>query len=146
MNLERLKAQLKSDEGMHGASQRCSVCGCPTDNLGIATIGYGRNVRDNPLNNAEAEFLMDRPINDAVKLCKGIFINFDDLNDVRQEVLVNMAYNLGSRLEKFIETRKAVAALDWAKAANQMRASLWFAQVGLRGIRLANAMESGEFA
>ena len=69
---------------------------------------------------------------------------FDDLNDVRQRVFVNMTFNLGStRLAMFKKFLAAVEARDYETAAEEMLDSKWAEQVKGRADRLADMMRSG---
>ena len=64
--------------------------------------------------------------------------------DVRQRVLVNMAFNLGlGGLATFRSMLGCVAAQDCDGAAGAMEASVWYTQVGARAHRLTLAMRSG---
>jgi len=68
----------------------------------------------------------------------------DTLTPARQEVLINMAFNLGqSKLAKFVRMWEAVHAQQWEQAAIQMLDSLWARQVGERAARLAYHMREG---
>jgi lysozyme len=66
-----------------------------------------------------------------------------ELTDVRQRVLLNMAFNLGDRLLGFRKALTAMQGGDWSTAATEMLDSQWAAQVGPRAQRLAEAMRSG---
>jgi len=66
------------------------------------------------------------------------------LNDVRQDVIVELAFNLGvGGLLTFHNTLAAVQAGNWQLAASDMLLSKWAKQVGERAMRLANLMEFG---
>jgi GH24 family phage-related lysozyme (muramidase) len=68
-----------------------------------------------------------------------------EINEVRQQALVNMIYNLGySRFVKFQKTIAAILNGEWQKAANQARRSLWYTQVPRRAERICRELESGE--
>ena len=72
---------------------------------------------------------------------------FNDLNDVRQEVLANMRFNLGlANLRKFKRMIAALERRDWVDASREMLDSKWATQVGNRAIRLSNAMRTGQWA
>lgn len=138
MNLARLYAQLEIDEGKRKKPYR--------DSEGILTIGIGRNLEDRGLRDNEIAFLLENDVLDAIGECRRLFRNFDQLNSVRQEVLVNMMFNLGyARLAGFKRMIAAVHASDWAEASRQMLDSKWATQVGARADRLAKAMRSGVF-
>jgi lysozyme len=77
----------------------------------------------------------------AIADCKAIFPKFTALSDVRQRVLVDMMFNLGKpRFEGFKKVISHVKAQEFAKAADEMKNSKWYTQVGLRGKRLESMM------
>jgi lysozyme len=66
------------------------------------------------------------------------------LNDARQDVLLNMCFNLGiNRLLKFKNTLAAIKGGHWAEASAGMKSSLWAKQVGKRATRLSAQMLTG---
>lgn len=118
-------------------------CLCATK--GRLTISYGRNLDDVGISALEAEVLLDHDLATAEMECRRAFPWFPMLNDVRQRVLVNMAFNLGlPKLRGFHKTLAAIAAHDYALAAQHMLASKWAAQVGSRAVRLARMMRDGK--
>lgn len=67
------------------------------------------------------------------------------LDDVRQSVLVNMAFNLGiEKLQGFKQMLAALERRDYASAAHEMLNSKWAKQVGKRAKRLADEMRTGQ--
>jgi lysozyme len=69
------------------------------------------------------------------------------LNDARQDVLVNMAFNMGwPTLSTFHNTLAAVKAGDYERADVGMLASRWAQQTKGRAKRLAAQMRTGERA
>lgn len=67
-----------------------------------------------------------------------------NLDEVRQDVLIDMTFNLGvSGLLTFKPTLALIQGANYKEAAAHMRASLWAKQVGSRAVRLAAQMESG---
>lgn len=69
------------------------------------------------------------------------------MTDVRQDVLANMAYNLG--LPRLMGFKRALAAMEmgrYAVAAAEMLDSTWSRQVGDRAQRLAAQMRTGRRA
>lgn len=138
MNLSRLYAQLDVDEGRRKKPYR--------DTEGILSIGVGRNLEERGLRDDEIDLLLANDVREAIAEARKLFPNFDELDDVRQEVLANMAFNLGlTRLAGFKRFRAAVRAGNWALAAREMLDSKWAAQVGARAQRLATAMQFGRF-
>lgn len=136
MNRDRLTQRLMLDEALRLKPYRCSE--------GKLTIGVGRNLDDKGLTRQEALYLLGHDIDDATTDARSLVPGFDQLDDVRQEVLVNMALNLGrDRLAGFRLFLAAVTRHDWTEAASQMRDSRWYRQVKGRAERLAEAMETG---
>lgn len=73
-----------------------------------------------------------------------------DLDDVRQDVLANMVFNMGWRdpagahgLATFHQTLAAIRAGRWQEAHDGLLASAWAHQVGARARRLAIQLLSG---
>ena len=92
-------------------------------------------------NNEEAMYLLDNDIKEYVEEVKNRIPLFDTLSTNRQNVLVNMAFNLGIYgLLRFKKMLLAVEKQDWDEAANQMLDSRWIKQVGNRSKELADIM------
>jgi lysozyme len=67
------------------------------------------------------------------------------LNDVRQRVLVDMAFSMGVvGLLNFKRTLATIQAGDYQQAATMMLDSRWAKQVGQRVERLARMMATGK--
>lgn len=138
MNKTRLTKQLEIDEGR---SKKLYV-----DTVGKVTAGVGRNLTNRGLSDDEIDLMLANDIKLAEKDARSLVPDFDRLDDVRQEVLVNMSFNLGySRLAGFKKFLAAVNAGRFAEAAAEMEDSKWFKQVGQRGVRLRDAMRTGSF-
>jgi lysozyme len=74
-----------------------------------------------------------------VSEAKILFSDLDELPDVAQQVIVNMAFNMGRpRLSKFKNFIAGVNDRDWVRAAEEMMDSRWADQVGARATRLRN--------
>lgn len=66
------------------------------------------------------------------------------LSDFRQDVLTNMAFNLGVHgVMNFHNMLAAMQVQDWPTASAEMLNSLWAKQVQGRAYRLADVMERG---
>jgi lysozyme len=118
------------------------------DTVGVWTIGYGHTgpeVRKGLVWNqtmADAQLATDEAHHTA-ELRKRLPW-FDGLDDVRQDVLANMAFNLGvDGLLGFKNTLAMVKRGDYAGAAENMLKSKWAAQVKGRASRLAKLMRTG---
>jgi len=138
MNNARLKKQLETDEG-----RKKNIY---VDTVGKVTGGIGRNLTDRGFSDDEIDLMYANDVRLAEKDARSLVPGFDQLDDVRQEVLVNMSLNLGySRLAGFKRFLAAVNSSRFADAAAEMQDSKWFGQVGQRGVRLRDAMRTGAF-
>ena len=90
MNLDRLKKALREHEGLCTRQYK--------DTVGKLSIGIGRNLDDVGISEQEAFFMLDNDISRAIELVGKILPEFQELDDLRQKVLVNMAFNMGNRL------------------------------------------------
>jgi len=120
------------------------------DSLGYWTIGVGHLI-DKRKGGRLPEHIIDALLDwDAGEKWQELLRRapwVEDLDDVRQAVLLDMAFNLGvTGLLKFKNTLKAVRAGDWDAAAAGMMNSLWAKQVKTRAVRLAHMMRTGEWA
>ena len=72
---------------------------------------------------------------------------FNKLQEVRQDVLVNIAYNIGVHgLLKWTITLAAVGRGDYHDAADDIRNNkVWSAEIGNRAKRCAGAMQTGSW-
>jgi len=116
------------------------------DSVGKVTIGVGRNLDDVGITEDEAMYLLENDILRVTKEVDRNFLWFDELDEVRKNVVLNMVFNLG--LSRFKGFKNAIAAIensDWIEASNQMLDSKWAAQVGIRAKRLAIMMETGDY-
>lgn len=129
--------QLRIHEGERLKPYKCTA--------GKLTIGIGRNLEDRGITQAESSFLLENDIQDFTDRLYEIHPWINELNDVRQRVLVDMCFNLGlNGLLKFKKTLGAVREREYKKAAEMMLQSLWAKQVGQRSRTLAMMMETGE--
>lgn len=115
---------------------------CPTGHL---TIGYGHNL-ENGISKEAAEFILREDLQSAVKAVSKHFAWWQGLNEARQFVLVDMAFNMGiGKLSTFKKMLTATQRGDYQKAAAEMLNSRWADQVGRRARELAEMMETGEY-
>ena len=136
------------------------------DHLGIDTVGIGRNLQDRGITDGELLF-MNKTIDDvydnglteeeAYYLCMNDIAIVEkelldskpivnQLNDVRQMVLVDMAFNMGvPRLKLFKNMWMAIEKVNYPLACVEMLDSKWANQVGKRAVRLSEAMKNGEW-
>ena len=152
MDRARVAEDLRRFEGF-----RSRVYTCPAGKL---TIGYGRNLEDTGISQEEAEHLLDHDITRAVDEIRQMLGFFDELDPVRQEVIVNMVFNMG--LPRFMKFRKTLFFIEegvkheaaqehqkahecWIQASQEMLDSAWARQVGHRAQILARRMVTGVY-
>lgn len=112
--------------------------------LGHPTIGIGRALDVNGITQAEALYLLNSDIDSIQLNLNRKFPRFLILDDARQRVLVNMAFNMGvSGLFDFHDMLNAVESERFDLAAKAMEDSLWFRKGGDRARRLVEMMRTG---
>ena len=136
------------------------------DSLGIATIGIGRNLEDRGITPEELEWMdipnMDTIYQYGISEADAMYLAQNDvqiveeellrshpcvenIDAVRQLVLVDMAFNMGvPRLGKFKKMWAAIHENNFEEAAKEMLDSRWANQVKSRATKLAHAMHTGE--
>lgn len=154
-DLSRLQHTLTRHEGSRAKPYTCTE--------GFLTVGIGHNMEAKPLphqmvasiieraggltdEEISEVFALDIPESEtavnAVSTTYGV--DWQILSPLRQEVLINMAFNLGQkRLAGFQKMWAALKAGDYKEAAKQMLDSKWAGQVGPRAPELASWMEKG---
>ena len=143
-----LTDQISRDEGLR-IYPYLDCCGrawnqCTCKVKGYLTIGYGHNLDAHGLPETLAAELRDQRIAECRAAVVARIPAAMTLDDVRRDVLVNMAYNMGiGGLLGFHEALQAITNGDWDKAAQAMLDSKWAHQVGIRAIRLAEQMKTG---
>lgn len=136
MNVEEMKRELIRDEGLRLKPYRCPA--------GKLTIGVGRNLDDTGITELEAEMLLAYDIERFSYQLDRTISWWRQLDEVRQRVILNMAFNMGTaKLMEFAITLANVRAGRYKEAAAGMRNSRWAKQVGARAERLAVMMETG---
>lgn len=132
-----LISMLKRHEGLRLKPYHCSA--------GKLSIGFGRNLDDMGISEDEALYLLQNDI-DACYSELNVFHWFQELDQVRQEALVDMLFNLG--LPRFLSFKKMIARLiakEYSQAAEEIVNSLYARQVGDRANELAYMIERGEY-
>lgn len=152
MNKDRLRATLARDEGCN--LKRHEV-------QGIDHIGYGINLENElpdellaylgvpdeddifEISQEQADYLLDYFVGIAEQDCLTIYgERWEQLSGLRQEVLINLCFNLGlPRLRAFRKMNAAIQSEHWAEAARQMLDSKAARQTGERYSRLAGAFD-----
>jgi lysozyme len=137
MDIDRLITQLKVHEGVRDKVY--------LDTEGIETIGVGRNLRDRGLSEDEINYLLENDIRDFQAEVQSAWSWWEELDDVRQRVVVDMAFNMGfAGLAKFKKTLAHIEAGEYEEASSEMLNSRWAEQVGRRAHCLSDMMRTGE--
>lgn len=117
------------------------------DSMGYWTIGVGRLIDKRlggRLSDDEIEYLLSNDMKKAEITARKLVKNFDALTDNRKVVILDLAFNLGeTKLAKFVNTLKAINEGRWEDAAEGMKNSLWYVQVGNRSKKLVQMMRQG---
>ena len=138
MNKQRLAEQLKVHEGLRLKPYK--------DTVGKWTIGIGRNLEDKGITEQEALFMLNNDVDYFYTNLIKMIPWFKSLSDARQNVLVNMAFNLGvAGLMSFKNALSLTSKGQYNAAASAMLDSKWARQVGYRAEELAEQMRTGEF-
>ena len=116
------------------------------DTKGIWTISYGFTSVDGvkvsqytPMLSQEVEQRnLHSHIFRAINIAMRYVSNFCELSDDRQEVLINMAYQLGTRLLNFTKTKMFIEQRNYEQASIEMLDSNWNKQTPHRALRMSN--------
>lgn len=118
-----------------------------TDSLGYLTGGYGHLMTDAekqqyPEGTTIPDEVVDKWFQEDMKEAQqAVETLAPDVPEEIKNILTNMAFNLGqNRLSGFKKMLAAVKAGDYDKAADEMKDSKWYTQVGNRSKRLVERM------
>lgn len=112
---------------------------------GKLTVAIGRNLDDRGITEDEARYLLHNDVAEAISRLRNEAY-WLDLSEARQAVLIDMVVNLGwGGWSLFKNLRAALNRGDYLGASYEMRNSRWYSQVGTRGVRLRQMMESGNW-
>ena len=154
MNETRLLESIKAHEGYRQEPYR--------DHLGNWTVGWGTLIHDREIRDyvpdrtlgamldrltdrkSHETWLVDGVENAISDAERWLGFMFKELSDARQEVIVEMAYNMGyGRILSFRKFRAAIADQDWEQAYRELLDSRWAEQVKSRAHTLANKFRAG---
>ena len=123
---------IKKHEGFRGMPYN--------DSLGFPTIGYGTKL---PINEEEAELLLKHRLDEKILELSEKEPFYLELPERAQEVIANMAYQMGvGGVLKFKKMWAALKEGDYKKAANEMLDSRWAKQTPNRAKELAEIIRS----
>jgi len=125
--------EIKQDEGFRGESY--------LDSLDIPTIGFGTKL---PLDEDEAEMILNHRLTKKIDHLVKVKPIVMTLTKARQEVLFNMAYQLGvNGLLKFKKMWSAIEIGDFNTASNEGLDSRWHIQTPSRAEKLMKRLKEG---
>jgi lysozyme len=142
--IDALESDLRRDEGVRYTKYK--------DSRGIDTVGVGHNCEASPLPKGWVCPLSDNQVDQLLfEDMQNTFAALDhylpwwrSLDDVRRLVIANMCFNMGiGKLLGFHHALAAMQACDYQKAAEEMKNSSWYDEVGARAVRLYEAMQTG---
>jgi lysozyme len=132
----KVRQMLVNDEGYRQFPYKCTA--------GKLSIGIGRNLQDRGISKDEAYFLLNTDIDYFAEFLEQKLPFFNELTENRQNVLINMCFNLGTTgFMKFRKMLEHVKNHDYEKAVLEMRRSKWVSQVPNRAKRLCDMMLEG---
>lgn len=147
----KLRGRLQRSEGFRSREY--------VDSVGKQTVGFGYNLSDRGvttleqilghtytgrLTHEEATLVLEHDIVTSEGEVRKAFGWFPELDSVRAQVVIDMAFNMGlPTLRTFKQTLGAMAAGDYNRASHLMLKSKWARQVKGRAVRLANMMDTG---
>lgn len=134
-------SQLKRDEGCRLEAYE--------DTLGFWTIGYGHcdgEIEDGDvITQEEAETLLVKDIKDATERVAKMFPWAKNLDEVRLAALVNMSFQLGSKIGQFTRSMDCIRDGRYYEAETHLLNSLWAKQTPQRARRVARQIATGEW-
>jgi lysozyme len=137
--VDSITTQLRRDEG-----EKLSVY---QDHLGFWTIGIGHLVdarKGGRISPRISQLIFEEDLRDKMAELNRTLPWWLKLDEARQGVLLNMAFQLGvGGLLKFGRTLLAIESGRYADAATYMLDSLWAQQTPERARRLAEQMRTG---
>lgn len=129
---------IAAEEGYRQFPYRCTA--------GKLTIGYGFNLDDTGLSEAESAAILHMRIDELRTILAKRLPWFSALNEARQAALLSMAYQMGlAGLLKWQRTLGHLASGDYESAATEMVKSRWYTQTRDRARRTAYMVRYGRF-
>jgi len=135
---DELIKQLKRHEGVRLKPYKCTA--------GKLTIGVGRNIEDNGISMDEAERMLLSDIINSEKELGNAFSWYQHLDQIRQDAMVNLHFNMGMpTLKKFKKALAYMAIKDYDNAASEFYDSRWAKMVGDRAVEVCQQIRTGEY-
>ena len=139
--MSKLVEQLRRHEGVKSHAYLCSE--------NKITVGVGRNLDSDGgigLSDDEIDYLL---INDIKRCRHELEYSFDwfkELDEVRQDAMINLCFNIGiTSLRKFYKAIAAMNVHDYETAAMEFLDSRWANQVGTRALDVTDMIRTGDY-
>lgn len=143
VDLDRLKKRLERVEGKRNRVYK--------DTKGFLTIGIGHNLDARGISDKAISVILDDDIERFVSTLDENAPWWRNLDDVRQEVMLELVFNMGwgngsSGLSSFKNTLPAIQSGNYEKAAQGLRLSKWARDVKeFRARTLIKALREGQW-
>lgn len=125
MRRKRLVESIKREEGTRDLPYQCPK-GVWTISYGFTSINGVKVTQYTPkLTEVQVIETLYEHIFISLNIAMKYVSNFSKLTHIRQEVLINMAYQMGTGLFGFIETRKYIEQERFKQASIEMLDSTW---------------------
>lgn len=131
VSVAEYKEFISKSEGNKNIPYKCSA--------GHLTVGIGHKLLpSDKIKNKYTEVEIDNffisDLKSALTIARNKFPSFDTQPKEVKLVLVSLCFNLGDvGVSKFTKFRQAINKSNYYMAANELKDSLWYKQVGLRG-------------
>ena len=143
--IDSIISQLQRDEGLRLMPYK--------DTRGFTTVGYGHNLDASPIPGLSFPISLAQALailgKDVERITRSLVLRLPwvvSLDEARFGVYQNMSFNCGvPKLMEFHHDLADTQAGNYAKAAADMKASLWYTQTGERAVRLCTQMETGNW-
>ena len=138
--MDKLIEQLKRHEGVKKHVYK--------DINGLEHIGAGRNISASGLglSDEEVDYLLSNDILRCIKELSAEYSWFGNLDEIRQEAIINIFFNLGAtKYRGFKKANAAMEAADYKLAATEFLDSRWAKQVKGRSLELTDIIRTGEY-
>lgn len=143
VDLDQLDADLKVDEGYErypydDKTEKRIVPGYTVQ--GTATFGYGFTY----ITEEESAVVLSMRSKSTADSVLARFPWIADLSEARQRALTDMAYNLGvNGLAGFNTFMSLMQAGSFDAAADDLKTTVWYGQVGSRAVRIETLIRNG---
>ena len=135
VDILKIKALLSLEEGVRLFPY--------TDTRGKLTVGIGHNLSDDGISTGVANLMFVEDLTNAQVVLQTCLPSWQTLDEVRQAVMLDLAFNLSHELFGFRTFLGYMADKHFDDAASDLVTTLWYTQVGVRGPRLVTMLRSG---